>query len=341
MKFDVVIGNPPYNDEAKQQIYTDFYIQGRVISNQVCLIFPTGWQDPKNANSLRKMNSEAIKRDEQIVHINNVQNVFKGVPGAEWTNIILWKKNYNNGFNGKQRILINGVESQIKNLPINKDEIEKPEFITELNRIVHSVDDFSSISSIISVLKPYGLRTDIMKDWEKYKLPPLNNVKDKDDDIRVLTARGINYVSKNYPFPQIGKAFRNYKVFVPYAWGNWDEKRGLGGAYSDIVVGKPYDTCIETYLECGSFKTKEEAYKLAKYLMTKFARALLYVNKYSQHSTTAFGSIPMQHFSEGWWNLSIKEIDNKLFEKYCIPKKIEELVELNIQTKDESNIVEM
>ena len=62
MKFDAVIGNPPYQSDAKQQIYTDFYLIAREVGDVVSLIFPSGWQDPKNANNLSKLNNDEIKK---------------------------------------------------------------------------------------------------------------------------------------------------------------------------------------------------------------------------------------------------------------------------------------
>lgn len=339
MKFDVVIGNPPYQGVGRQQIYTDFYVQGIEIADYVCLIFPTGWQEPKNANNLRKMNNEAIKRDEQIVFINNVHNVFPGVPGAEWTNIILWKRDYDNGLDGKQLVLTNGEDPETLILLINKKDIEKPDYIVELNEKVSEAHDFESIAGIISARQPYGLSTDIEKNPEKYGLPPLKKFSEDENDIRVFTKDEIKFVPKDYPFPRIGKGFGHYKVFVPYAWGNWDETAGLGGAFGDVYIAKPNDACVETFLECGAYETEKEAVFLAKYLMTQFARALLYVNKFSQHSTTAFPAIPLQRFEEDWWNLSIKEINEKLFEKYGIPSDIKDAVNENLQLKDESNIL--
>lgn len=87
------------------------------------------------------------------------------------------------------------------------------------------------------------------------------------------------------------------------------EKTGLGGAFSDIIIGNQNEVCTETYLESGGFDTFDLVQKHAKYLFTKFCRALLYVNKFSHHSTTAWGAVPIQDYHEEWWNLSIKEID--------------------------------
>lgn len=341
MKFDVVLGNPPYQGDGRQQIYTDFYLSAKEIAENVNMIFPTGWQGPKNANNLRKLNDESVKRDPQIVYINNQHNVFEGVAGAEWTNIILWRRGYDNGFDGKQLIRTNDDNGVVELLPITKEDIPKPEFINILNNSVINSVGFDSLQNYISKLKPYGLRTNFLTKWDDYGLPSLKDVNDSSDDIRVLTKNGYKYANENFPFPKMGGSFNSYKVFIPYAWGNWNESNGLGGAFSNIYIGYPKDATLETFLEAGSFNTKDEAKYFAKFLMTQFARALLYVNKYSQHSTTAFGSIPMQDFSEEWWDLSIEEINDKLFDKYNVPENIRQEVNNNIQVKNEDNIIDI
>ncbi len=73
--------------------------------------------------------------------------------------------------------------------------------------------------------------------------------------------------------------------------------------------------------------------------MTNFARALLYLNKHSQHSTTAWGAVPIQDYTEMWWKGTISEIDECLFEKYKVDTGIRDFVMSNVQVKNESNIV--
>jgi hypothetical protein len=339
LKFDAVIGNPPYMDHAKQQIYTNFYITGKQIANNMSLIFPIGWQEPKTANGLAKMNVSEVKEDPQIVSIDNRQNVFHGIAGAEWTNIILWQRDYDNGLDGKQLILTNGKNPTTKKLIMAKSDIKKPDEIRELFTIVTSRKDFKSIQLITSVRKPYGLSTDVIKDPSKYKLPAIQDKKENDSDIKIYVVSGkLRFVPKDYPFPKMSKAFHKYKVFIPYAWGNMSESAGLGGAYSDIIIAEPNSATTETYLESGRFDDFATAKKHAKYLMTQFARALLYVNKHSQHSTTSWGAIPIQDYSESWWDKSIAEIDEELITKYNIPENIEKFIRKNIQVKTESNI---
>lgn len=344
--FDVVIGNPPYQGTNHQQIYTDFYATSVKIANCVELIFPTGWQEPKNANNLAKLNKKEIKEDKQIVFIDNKHNAFPGVSGAEWTNIILWKSGYDNGLNGNQKIRTNGKYEKISRLAWDKTNLVKPKEITDLKNIVMQNEGFVSLQTITSVLKPYGLRTDVItnKNGElgtvKYGLQPLQTSKEREDDLRIYCKSGIlRYVPKKYNLPRTTEAIEKYKVFIPYAWGNMSEKTGLGGAFSDIIIGFPNDICTETYLESGCFNSLDKAKKHAKYLLTKFARALLYANKYSQHSTTAWGAVPVQDYSEKWWNESIEKINEYLFEKYSVPKNIIDFVNNNIQTKNETNII--
>ncbi len=343
MKFDAVVGNPPYDAGNGQQIYTDFYLSARQIANNVCMIFPVGWQGPKTANNLGKLNTEAIKGDRQIIAIDNIQNAFPKVAGAEWTNIILWKRGYDNGLEGKQRILTNGRNPKVDQLIWDKNDLHKPREIIELAKAVTSRSDFVSVQEITSPRKPYGLDTDFLKDPAKYHLPRVQDSRMKESDIELWTGgrtgRTVKYVPIDYPFPKTTKALKKYKVLVAYAWGNWSENTGLGGAYSDIIIAGPNVATTETWQESGAFDDFETAQKHAKYMMTKFARALLYFNKHSQHSTTAWGAVPVQEYSEIWWNEPISRIDRELAKKYILPDGIVEYIDKNIQTKTEVNIV--
>lgn len=343
MKFDAVVGNPPYQGNNHQQIYTDFYLASRKLGNYSTLIFPTGWQQPKNANNLSKLNTEEIKTDKQIVYIDNKQNVFPGISGAEWVNIILWKKDYDNQLNGKQLVYTNGENPEEKQLIWNKEDIEKPEEINKLVEIVNAIDNFSSMQTETSSLKPYGLRTDFFDDQEKYHLPNIQDKKEKDTDISIYGLKNrkqtIKYIPKDYPLPKITSAFNKYKVFIGKAWGNFSEGY-LGGAYADIIIASPKEICTENFLESGIFESYDKAKMHAKYLMTKFARALLFANKNSQdNSKEKWLFVPKQDFSETWWDKTIAEIDEELMKKYNISENVKKFVYDNIQTRDESNII--
>ena len=341
MKFNAVVGNPPYQGVNHQQIYPYFYlISIKISSKYVSLIFPTGWQEPKNANNLSKLNNEEVKSDKQIVKIDNRRNIFPGVSGAEWVNILFWQKGYDNELKGDQLIYTDGQKPQQVKLLWNKSEIAKPNEILRLWDIIQNSAGFNPLQKITSTSKPYGIRKDVFINYKKYGLAEFNEKQMDKTDIKVYGSFGeTRFVPFNYALPQKTMAFNKYKVLVGSAWGNMSENAGLGGAYANVIIAKPYEICTETYQESGCFDSIETAKKHAKYLLTKFARALLYVFKISQMSTNAWGAVPVQDYSESGWNKSISEIDKELIKKYRIPNDIAEFIDKNIQTKDESNII--
>jgi hypothetical protein len=267
------------------------------------------------------------------VFIDNKQNVFPGISGAEWVNILLWREGYDNHLQGKQLVYTNGENPSEVELLIEKAAIEKPKEIEELKKlVVESKIGFISIDTYTSSRKPYGLTINPFDSDE------FTDTRQNENDILVFSGKFIKYLPQKNSLIKEGMTKNMYKIFVPYAWGNMDEKAGLGGAFADIYIAKPNEICTETFLTSGCFTNVEIAQLHAKYMMTKFLRALLYANKCSHHSTTAWVSVPKQDYTESWWNESIESINEHLFEKYEVPQHIRDFVNKNIQTKDESNI---
>ena len=339
MKFTAVVGNPPYQGENHQQIYPFFYLQARQLGDAVSLIFPTGWQLPKSTNNLGVLNKREVKEDPQIVFIDNRNRLFPGIAGAERTNIILWKRGHDNGLAGKQRIYEDGVNPTEQLLRTEYSLEDKPKEIVKLAEFVQQRSGFIPVQSITSPNKPYGIRTDAPKDPAKYGLPPMPEIQGAPDDIRLYSSNEqVYFLPKQFPIPRITNSFTKYKVFVPRAWGNMSDGPGLGGAFANIVLAHPYEIATETYQEQGPFSDLATAKKHAKYILTRFARALMFLNKNSQMSTSSWGAVPLQDFTEPWWDGSIEEIELSLMSKYQIPKDVSTFVLSNVQIKAEKNI---
>jgi hypothetical protein len=348
IEFNAVVGNPPYQGSARVQLYPTFYKLSQQLGKISTLIFPTGWQKPcaPTAKGLFKLNNEETKADRQIVFIDNKHDVFPGISGASEINVILWRKNYNNGFDGKQMVYTDGKNPQLIQLQWVQTGDGKPFEIKQLAEKVKNKEGvfFKSMSDCVSAKDPYGIPTDIFSKPDKYGriIDDFHIEKQNEDDIRIYGGiehkRAERYVSKGFPMKDnstVGK----FKIFVPWAWGNMDENAGLGGAYADIIIAEPNDVCSMTYNVCGEYDDYETAKKQAKYMMTTFFRGLMFMNKdVKTSSRTAYSYVPVQDFSEEWWNNSIEDIDNHLFDKYDALELIDFMLD-SIQTKSEDNII--
>ena len=348
--FDAVVGNPPYQGSARVQLYPSFYKLSLQLGEFVSLIFPTGWQKPcaPTAKGLFKMNNEETKADKQIVFIDNKHDVFPGISGASEVNVILWHRNSDNGLDGKQKILTDGLNPTITQLRWVQTDEGKPEEIRSLGTRVLEKEgqDFKAVSTIVSAKDPYGIPTDIFSKPEKYGMShnDFSIEKITNEDFRIHGGiehkRAERYVRNSFNIKE-NSTTGKYKIFVPWAWGNMDENAGLGGAYADIIVAEPNDVCTMTYNTCGEFEDFDTAMKHAKYMMTTFFRGLLFLNKdVKTSSRNAYASIPIQDFSESWWDQEIAIIDRHLFEKYNATSLIEFFLR-NIQIKSEENIIKI
>lgn len=339
MKFDAVVGNPPYQ-EGNNQIYTAFYTSAISLGNTISLIFPTGWQGTSTANMLSRLNNKEIKQDRQIVSIDNRQNAFPGVPGAEWTNIIIWRRGHDNGLDGKQKILSNGQDEYLSLLPISKDDVQKP---IEITSVVSKVKAFNekTMVSIGSSRKPYGFEADPLDNPSKYNLTVLD--KASSSAVRLfgrMKGRGRSFIYiERSGLVKVSPMLDKWKLFVVKAWGNMDESKGyIGGSYSEIVIAKPMDCCSEMYIEFGPYSNEQEAQNAKKYFYTKFFRAVFYKNKTSQNTAKeTYSDVPIQDFtvnSDINWSKSILEIDQQLYKKYGLTQDEIDFIESYVKPMD-------
>lgn len=347
LKDIIVVFNPPYQGNNRQQIYPIFYKWAiNCGASQVCMIFPSAWRKPTSGSGLSQMNTKKIKKDKQIVWIDDVDNAFKNIEGAKEVNIVLWKKGYDNELNGSQLIYTNGESPKVVDLYLNIEDTQKINEIVKLYEIVKSKPGFKGMDKLVSSRKPYGIDTNFFENQKG--LPNIYCHRKADDDLLVYSKENgepvVRYIDKDYPLP-IGKegiklndCRYKYKVYVGKSWGGGDTF--IGGAYSNIVIGYPGEICTDKYLEVGNYKDVYQAKCLAKYCMSKFLRALLTINKQTHaNSRDKWEFIPVQDFKEDWWETNdIDKIDEHLFDKYDVPKEIRDFVINNIQPRTIDNI---
>ncbi len=341
MKFDVILGNPPYQ-YGRRQVYADFYRLAVELDPEIiCMVFPTGWQKTNNHNGLGLLNKPKYKRDPHLVLIDNYKgsSANKLFPelGTGGVNIVLRDKSHDN--HGQIQKFEAGQEAGAMILPINDSEIIKP---PELTCLIEPLKLLPKVESLGSARKPYGFYADPLRHPEKYGLE-LSLKPQSPDDVRLFglladSTRGYRFVSRGQ-LPKISANIDSYKLFVPKAWGNMSERIGLGGSYANICVANPGDACSETFIEFGPFKNQDEAIKMAKYFMTKFFRALLFLAKDSQNTAKdKYKYIPLPNLQDDIWQNSVDELDELLFDKYHVSLTSQTFIRDNIQPRNETNI---
>lgn len=343
VKFDAVVGNPPYQD-GNDQVYASFAKSSIELSDLVSLIFPTGWQKPTGVNGLSAINTKEFKHSGHIVKVDNYYEnntspvkLFSGV-STGGVNIFLWNRHYANA-EGLTPIYEYGEFIKNVKLPITKEDMEKPLEIKSAWSKVGPLN--TSMADKGSARKPYGFEADPLSDPSKYGLT-LTDSKQKDDDLRLFglirRVRNYKYIARNQAL-KLSLLTDEWKLFIPKAWGNMDEKTGyLGGSYGSIFVGEPGDICSETYIEFGPFVDRNEAESAEKYFKTKFFRAVFYMSKVSQNTARdTFRTVPVQNFtpaSDIDWSRSIPEIDQQLYKKYGLSQKEIDFIETKVKAME-------
>ena len=307
MKFDVIVGNPPYQlsdggfGRSASPIYNKFVQQAKKLNPRyLTMIIPSRWfGGGKGLNEFRQemLNDDRIRK---IVDYEDSSEVFPGVSVAGGICYFLWERDYH----GKCDVLNihNDIEFCASRF-LNEFEV----FIRD-SRVVPIVRKVLSkrekkLSEKVSSYKPFGLRTyvtpqksgDISLFWQKgigpYKRKDITAGLDMIDKWKVVTSRSGTEHAGN------------------------PGKDGSRRVLAKVAVLPPATVCTETYLVIGSFDKKNHAINLEKYIKTKFVRFLMTIFMYSHGITKdTFGFVPFLDMKTAW-------TDEKLYKKYSLTKK--------------------
>ena len=317
MQFDVIIGNPPYqmSDGGAQAsaipVYHLFVQQAiKLNPRYLVMIVPSRWMTGgRGLDSFRK----AMLSDNRLSIIHDFKDAslcFSGVEIKGGVNYFLWDRD-------KTSQLCN-VINDYGNGDLNEcsrrlNETNSDVFIRN-NRLVSIYRKVSSrmevsFSSIVSSMKPYGLRGDFFKDPSKYNLPPISErridggfaIYGLDENQR----RCCKYVSSKYPLPKTDR-IEQYKLFMSRNQGEGE----LGEEFVLPIFAKPNECCTETFVVVGGFDSEQEMNNCWSYMKTKFFRTMLGMRKNDQGcGQSAYSFVPLQDFSHPW-------TDEMLYEKY-------------------------
>lgn len=319
MKFDVIIGNPPYQmstggslDMQATPIYHEFIKQAKMLKPKfISMIIPSRWMNggfALDAFRDEMLDDTSIK----ILHdYLSSDECFAGINLTGGVCYFLWERDYV----GKCQIFTHEGKNKItESIRYLREEgcstyIRFSQAISILKKVRRKRE--LSFSSIVSQRDPYGLNYYEGKTERMFKPKYFSEF---NNSVKVYyfgwQNNGIGYVDRNKITTRI-ETLDNYKIFISKANGA-ASKQIPYSVISKPFIGYPNECCNMTYLCIGNFNSLENAYNCQTYISSKFFRFLVSLKKNTQNALKkVYEFVPIQDFSKPW-------TDEELYAKYSL-----------------------
>ena len=341
MKFDFVIGNPPYQYETLGEnkgyappIYHLFLDGAYKVADKVELIHPARFLF--NAGSTPKAWNQKMLSDPHLKVLHYEQDasrIFANTEIKGGVAITYHDENEDYGAIGTFTLFdeLNTIIHKIHYHP----SFESLSVIVVTSYAYHFTEamhkDHPEAASQLSKGHAYDLKSNVFERIPQvfFDIQPQDGQK----YIQILGRKGNDRVYKYIREDYINNVINlhKYKIYLPKANG----AGALGEVLSPPVLAEPGTGSTETFLSIGAFETEEEAQATLKYIKTKFARIMLGVLKTTQDITPQkWEHVPLQNFapaSDIDWTKSIPEIDQQLYKKYGLDKTEIQFIETHVR----------
>lgn len=314
MKFDVIVGNPPYqlkdggHGSSAAPIYQLFVQQAKKLQPRyMSFIIPSRWFS--GGKGLDKFRAEMLsdKRIKVIYDYPRASDCFPGVEIKGGVMYFVWEAEYSGDC--EVHTLIGEEELPITKRPLNEFDV----FIryNQAVPIYEKVKDRNeeTLDKIVSSRKPFGLATNFA-DYDQINNP---------DKVKIYANKKTGYIRRERV--QVNSSWINsWKIFTAKA-------NNIGTESPDdnlnIIIGEPGTCCTETYIVIGAgqLHSKEQAENLKKYLQTRFVRFLISLKKVTHDATArVYGFVPNLPMDQLW-------TDEKLYERYGVTPVEQKFIE--------------
>lgn len=270
MKFDVIIGNPPYQlsdggfGKSAKPIYHLFIEQAKKLKPRyLSMIIPSRWfSGGRGLDEFRKT-MLADKRIRELVDYENFKDIFPGVDLAGGACFFLWDRD-------------NEGACKVTNCSNNSDPISEIRLLDEFDVFIRSNKALSIVRKVMSAhkgkymdktvspSKPFGLRT-------------FYEPKNQGIPCQFIQRIGLKYADPKDVEDSLG-ILDKWKFLAPRSpiAGQTDFTKPVGFYYDgNTRIVPPGTCCTESFVVLFSADTEEEVLAFKSYLYTKTVRFLL------------------------------------------------------------------
>ncbi|MEA3189673.1 MAG: hypothetical protein QOD77_255 [Thermoplasmata archaeon] len=330
MKFDVVIGNPPYqisdggHGASAAPIYQKF-VESAINLNPryIVMITPSRWfTGGKGLDEFR----ERMLKESRLRNLVDYPKLYDGFPGVKirgGVSYFFWDRDYEGPCT---------VQTMWDGKPLGppmKRRLDSYDVLVRRNEAVSILDKVRAfrvqgkpeptLDGRVSSQKPFGFRTNFHGADSPAGL---------DEPVKLYGSQRISWVDHS----QVEKNKEwvlAWKVLMTAVQGTSSaiETKFL----SNPIVAGPGEACTETYVVAGRFSSKSETEIYAAYLRTRFVRFLVSLRKAAQHaSKDVYAFVPDIPLDRVW-------TDDGLYHRYGLTKEESAFIESVVSPMDANN----
>jgi site-specific DNA-methyltransferase (adenine-specific) len=300
MKFDVIVGNPPYQIGTEGYGATASTVYHRFVTTAiehdprfVLMITPSRWFTGGKGLDQFRERMIADRRLRTIVDNPRLFDCFPGVEIKGGVSYFLWDRQHDGDCEFSTRISGQIVSTALRDLRDGDGVLVRD------NRAMSVIEKAGRVGErlegVCSVRKPFGLT--IFSNYPGSVPEPFEGA------VPLIYSNRVGYsrpdqIQRNHHW------IDRWKVLIPKAGDG--HGREVSYVLGEPIALAPGSACTQTYLIAGMFDTAAETENYAHYLATKFVRFLVLQRKATMDVTPdRFRFVPLLDMTRSWTDVDL------------------------------------